>query len=153
MIDRTTVEEIKTSHTKSQLNLIITDIKRPQGNKCRGWPAVSDRRLQELNQLLWVSGVGPGSGHHLAWPQEGHFQSHGVVVEDQHLILLLPQVLQSHLGMVRDRCSGEQEVMGRDNAKWQKKRKGNECQIVNIKEPLSDRKDSKQVAAMYLVVI
>lgn len=53
-------------------------------------PAVSDRCLQKLNQLLWVSGVGPRRRHHLAWPQEGHLQGHGMVVEDKHLVLLLP---------------------------------------------------------------
>lgn len=53
-------------------------------------PAVSDRCLQKLNQLLRVSGVGPGRRHHLAWPQEGHLQGHGMVVEDKHLVLLFP---------------------------------------------------------------
>lgn len=69
-----------------------------QRGKCSGWPAISDRRLEELDQFLWVCGVGPGRRHHLSRPQEGHLQGHGVVVEDQHLVLLLPQILQSHLG-------------------------------------------------------
>lgn len=64
-----------------------------QKNECQSRPAVSDGRLEKLDQLLWVCRVGPGRGHHLARPQERHLQGHGVVVEDKHLVLLLPQIL------------------------------------------------------------
>lgn len=70
-------------------------------------PAISYRCLQELKQLLWVGGVGPRSRHHLTWPEEGHLQRHGVVVENQHLVLLLPQILQSDLSEARERVCGE----------------------------------------------
>lgn len=85
-------------------------------SKCRGRPAVSDRCLEKLNELLWICGVGPRGRHHLARPQEGHLQSHGVVVEDKHLVLLFPQILQSHLEEGGSVCSGEQEVINREDA-------------------------------------
>lgn len=66
-------------------------------------PAIGYRCLQKLNQLLWVGGIGPRRRHHLAWPEEGHLQRHGVVVEHKHLVLLLPQILQSDLSEARER--------------------------------------------------
>lgn len=88
-----------------------------QWNNCEGRPAVRDRRLEKLHQLLWICGVGPGRGHHLSRPQEGHLQSHGVVVEDKHLVLFLPQVLQSHLWV---EGSGAGGYKGRHGKRWQK---------------------------------
>lgn len=123
----------------SHLTPSIKDIEYPQWDKCIGWPAVSDRRLEKLNQLLWVSGVGPRSRHHLAWPQEGHFQGHGVVVEDEHLVLLLPQILQSHLGEGEgDVCSGEQEVIRGEMVGGDKrKKKGEEAEAYLAAYPVS----------------
>lgn len=60
-------------------------------------PAIRHRCLQELDELVWVGGIGPGRWHHLPWPQEGHLQCHRVVVEDQHLVLLLPEVFETDL--------------------------------------------------------
>lgn len=58
--------------------------------------SLGDGRLKEQNQFFRVCGVGPGRWHHLPGPEEGHLQSHGTVVEDQHLVVLLPQVMQTH---------------------------------------------------------
>lgn len=60
----------------------------------------------------------------MAWPQEGHLQGHGVVVEDKHLILLLPQILQSHLGMEEGGvCSDEQQVIKREMVRGNERKK------------------------------
>ena len=72
-------------------------------------PAVGHWRLQELDELVCVGGVGPGRRHHLAGPQEGHLQGHGVVVEDQHLVLLLPEVLEADLLGEDDRAEAVAE--------------------------------------------
>ena len=97
----------------SQSTVRIKETECQQWNNCEGRPAVRDRRLEELHQLLWICGVGPGRGHHLSRPQEGHLQSHGVVVEDKYLVLLLPQVLQSHLWVEGSGAGSYKERHGR----------------------------------------